>query len=96
MELMAEGDRWRVYIPYELAYGEPGYPPKIPPYSPVIYELEIIEVKNGRGKPVEAARQMFDEARALTKADLVNDDETKVKKAPKKIENTQNEEVMEL
>jgi FKBP-type peptidyl-prolyl cis-trans isomerase FklB len=40
MQLMGEGDKWRLYIPYELAYGEKGSPPKIPPFSPLVFEIE--------------------------------------------------------
>ena len=30
MQLMVQGDKWEMYIPYQLAYGESGKPPKIP------------------------------------------------------------------
>ena len=40
MQLMGEGDKWRLYIPYDLAYGERGSPPKIPPFSPLVFEIE--------------------------------------------------------
>merc|ERR1719278_1014164 len=30
MQLMVQGDKWEMYIPYELAYGAEGQPPKIP------------------------------------------------------------------
>jgi hypothetical protein len=26
---MGEGDKWQLYIPYDLAYGERGSPPKV-------------------------------------------------------------------
>ncbi|MBE3210335.1 FKBP-type peptidyl-prolyl cis-trans isomerase [Enterobacter cloacae complex sp. P32C] len=32
-------------VPPELAYGEAGYPPKIPPYATMIYELRVEDVK---------------------------------------------------
>merc|ERR1711877_71433 len=50
MQLMVEGDKWEMYIPYELAYGEGGSPPKIPGKSTLIFTMEIVEVK-GPGVP---------------------------------------------
>ena len=61
MQLMGEGDKWRLHIPYSLAYGPSGSPPKIPPYATLVFEIEIHKVKSG-GKPVADARKMFDEA----------------------------------
>lgn len=61
---MGEGDKWKLYIPYDLAYGERGSPPKIPPFTPLVFEIEIHKVKSG-GKPVSKAREMFKEAIAL-------------------------------
>lgn len=29
MQLMVEGDKWEMYIPSDLAYGDRGSPPKI-------------------------------------------------------------------
>lgn len=37
-------------VPPELAYGEAGYPPKIPPHATMIYELRVEDVKAPEGK----------------------------------------------
>ena len=48
MQLMVEGDKFELYIPSELAYGDRGSPPKIPGGSVLIFTIEIIEIKGGR------------------------------------------------
>lgn len=63
MQLMVEGDKWKLYIPHDLAYGERGSPPRIPPYSPLVFEIEIHKVKSG-GKSATEAREMFQKALA--------------------------------
>merc|ERR1711998_475156 len=50
MQLMVEGDKWEMYIPSDLAYGERGSPPKIPGGSALIFRMEIIKIK-GDKKP---------------------------------------------
>jgi hypothetical protein len=60
--LMSEGDRWRVYVPPELAYGAEGQPErKIPPHAPIVVELEVFLVMDA-GKSREEARKAFLEA----------------------------------
>jgi FKBP-type peptidyl-prolyl cis-trans isomerase FklB len=54
LQLMREGDKWEVYIPYDMAYGAHGSPPKIPGYSPLIFQMELLKVK-GKGKPATEA-----------------------------------------
>lgn len=41
---MKEGDKWRLVIPYKLAYGRKGYGP-IPAKSTLVFEMELLEVK---------------------------------------------------
>jgi FKBP-type peptidyl-prolyl cis-trans isomerase FklB len=69
MQLMGEGDKWKLYIPYDLAYGERGSPPKIPPFTPLVFEIEIHKVKSG-GKPVAEAREAFANAQQAPASDL--------------------------
>jgi len=42
---MKKGGKARLIVPSSLAYGEEGLEDMIPPYSPVVYEIEVLEVK---------------------------------------------------
>ena len=43
--LMRIGDKMRFVIPYQLAYGEKGYPGVIPPKATLIFDVELLEIK---------------------------------------------------
>lgn len=45
LQLMPVGSKFEFYIPQELAYGSRGMGAKIPPYSALIFTVELISVK---------------------------------------------------
>ena len=44
LQLMNEGAKYRFFIPYLLGYGESGTGNSIPPYSTLVFDVELIEV----------------------------------------------------
>ena len=54
MQLMGEGDKWELYVPSELAYGDRQRGQHITPGAVLVFEIEILEVK-GDSKPKAAA-----------------------------------------
>ena len=54
MQLMVEGDKWELYIPSDLAYGDRGRPPKIGGGDCLIFTIEILKIK-GREKDSASA-----------------------------------------
>ena len=46
LQLMGEGAKWKLYIPSELGYGAQGAGEMIPPYSTLIFEVEILKVES--------------------------------------------------
>ena len=45
LQLMKEGDKWRLFIPPGLAYGEASPTPAIPPNSALIFDVELLEIR---------------------------------------------------
>jgi len=49
LQHMVKGDKWEIWIPYQLGYGSIDYQPsssspKIPGYSTLVFELEVVNV----------------------------------------------------
>lgn len=45
LQLMKEGDKWQIFIPSNLAYGEAGSPPKIGPNSALVFDVELLSIE---------------------------------------------------
>jgi FKBP-type peptidyl-prolyl cis-trans isomerase FklB len=45
LQLMPIGSKWKLFIPYNLAYGEAGSGAKIPPFSTLIFDVELLDIE---------------------------------------------------
>jgi FKBP-type peptidyl-prolyl cis-trans isomerase len=44
LQIMPAGSLWRIYIPSALAYGDKGVAGAIPPYSAVVFDIELLTI----------------------------------------------------
>ena len=44
LQLMGVGSKWRLFLPYQLAYGERGAGGAIGPYAALVFEVELLAV----------------------------------------------------
>jgi len=45
LQMMKVGDKWKLFIPAKLAYGDHSPTPAIPPNSPLIFEVELLGIE---------------------------------------------------
>ena len=51
VQLMQEGDKWEIFVPPELGYGRQSPRHKIPPNSALIFEVEVLTVRDKVASP---------------------------------------------
>ncbi|WP_251357853.1 FKBP-type peptidyl-prolyl cis-trans isomerase [Kangiella sp. TOML190] len=44
LQLMPVGSKWKLYIPYDLAYGAQGAGGDIGPYQALVFEIELLDI----------------------------------------------------
>ncbi len=44
LQMMPVGSKWRLFIPYQLAYGERGAGGDIGPFSALVFEVELLDI----------------------------------------------------
>lgn len=57
LQLMRPGDTFMLYIPGDLAYGEYGSPPRIPPNQALVFKVELLAFRDAEGKVHQVAKK---------------------------------------
>lgn len=60
MQLMVEGDKWEMFIPSELGYGDRGSPPKIGGGDVLVFTMEILKIKGGKTPASKCDAKTYD------------------------------------
>ncbi|MDB6096292.1 MAG: hypothetical protein JWM09_570 [Francisellaceae bacterium] len=61
LKLMKQGSKWILYIPSHLAYGEQGAGRLIGPNATLIFEVELLSIKNNKNDDGRVLEEMLDE-----------------------------------
>ncbi len=64
--LLPKGTKAELYIPHNLAYGERGAGRNIPPFSALIFEIEMVDVIKGKPLPVSTEAPAADKKSPAT------------------------------
>ncbi|TAH01741.1 MAG: FKBP-type peptidyl-prolyl cis-trans isomerase [Sphingobacteriales bacterium] len=81
VQLMSEGSKYRFFIPYQLGYGERGAGANIPPYSTLVFEVELLKVAVEKPAP---APEVAPKPEPVKEAEPVKVEDTKKSKKQKK------------
>lgn len=49
VQLMSVGSKYRLFVPYNLGYGEQGAGGMIPPFATLIFDVELLDIKPFKG-----------------------------------------------
>lgn len=49
LQMMKVGGKWKIYVPPQLAYGEQGAGDVIGPNQTLVFEIELLSIKNAQG-----------------------------------------------
>lgn len=92
LQLMPVGSKWQLFVPAELGYGVKGSPPKIGPNSTLIFDLDLLSIKDPTAlvKPAQPA-VTSDIIRVPSKAEMDKGAKIEVLK-PADVEKLQKEE----
>jgi FKBP-type peptidyl-prolyl cis-trans isomerase FklB len=93
LKLMKAGSKWQLFIPPELAYGQNGMAPRVPPNSALVMEVELLSV--GRPQSQTAAVPPSSPNQPLT-SDIIKVPSAEEMKQGAKIEIIKAEDVQKL
>lgn len=68
LSMMPEGSRLQIIVPSALGFGEEGRGEFVPPYSPLVYKIEMLDIVT-KAEEDKAAREKTEKAKSTEEAD---------------------------